>query len=63
MISFIIRYFGWQARDRFWGQLSEMATICSSGLPPRNAPNDIPGPGAFIAIDLLISQAEDCYAI
>ena len=27
-----------------WGSLSEMGTICSSGLPTRNAPNDVPGP-------------------
>ena len=42
--SFIIHYVSWQARNRFWGHLSEMATISSSGLPPRNAPNEIPRP-------------------
>jgi hypothetical protein len=50
---FIIHYFGWQARSR-WGALSEMGTICASGLPPRNAPNDamtFPDPGAFVGTD------------
>ncbi len=30
--------------QQVWGSLSEMGTICSSGLPTRNAPNDVPGP-------------------
>jgi hypothetical protein len=42
--SFIIHYWGWQAGSRFVVVLSEMATIRSSGLPPRNAPNGIPRP-------------------
>ena len=41
--SFIIHYFGWQARSRFVGIVRD-GTICSSGLPARNAPNDLPGP-------------------
>ena len=41
---FIVRYLGWQARSRFLGHLSEMATIRSSGWPLRNAPNGIPRP-------------------
>jgi hypothetical protein len=43
-MSFIIRYLGWRACNRFWGHLSEIATILSSGLPQRNAPNGIPRP-------------------
>src|SRR5258706_15878039 len=30
--------------QQVWGSLSEMGTICSSGLATRNAPNDVPGP-------------------
>ena len=30
--------------QQVWGSLSEMGTICSSGLPTRNAPKDVPGP-------------------
>src|SRR5271165_2593139 len=38
----IVHYPGWRARNRFLGQLPEMATIRSSGRPLRNAPNGIP---------------------
>jgi hypothetical protein len=40
--SFVIHYLGLQARNRSWGHLSEMVTISSSGLTPRNASNGTP---------------------
>jgi hypothetical protein len=51
---------GLASPQQVWGSLSEMGTICSSGLPTRNAPNDVSWTLARLPVPILGNAPDPC---